>query len=400
MFRSKRSQCAASMRRWSPREPGPSPTVRPAGRRGILCAVISSRIWSVAIGAAAAGIDRTAVAAMHLRNARVRARAESLGPEQRMAALAAIAETYDRAENFGAPDAFFTPPALVSPRLASVRSRVWDASWASAYEPYGREVRDRYLAHVNNRTAWARLVLGDRPRPAVILVHGYLGGHWRIEERQFPVEWLDRKGLDVAIPVLPFHALRGDGGAPRFPGGDPRFTNEGFRQAVYDLRALAAFLRARGAPSVGIMGMSLGGYTAALLATVEPSLAFAVPMIPLASVADFALEQGRLVGSAAQVELQHRALERANWVVSPLARPCLLPRDRVLVIAAAADRITPITHARRIARHFGVRLVTMPGGHLLQIGRGDAFREVARLLGGLGILPARYRRSESQTARS
>jgi hypothetical protein len=31
----------------------------------------------------------------------------------------------------------------------------------------------------------------------------------------------------------------------------------------------------------------------------------------------------------------------------------------------------------------------MPGGHLLQIGRGDAFREVARFLGRLGILPPR-----------
>src|SRR5262249_1396975 len=152
----------------------------------------------------------------------------------------------------------------------------------------------RYLAHVANRTAHARLRLGPRPRPAVILIHGYLGGHYGMEERAWPVAWLDRKGLDVALPILPFHAPRGDGRAPPLPSGDPRVTNEGFRQAAHDIRALAAWLRARGAPSVGVMGMSLGGYTTALLATLEPTLAFAVPMIPLASVADFALEQGRL----------------------------------------------------------------------------------------------------------
>src|SRR5258708_6261513 len=81
---------------------------------------------------------------------------------------------------------------------------------------------------------------------------------------------------------------------PPFPGNDPRFGNEGFRQAVADLRVLMTLLRERGAPSVGIMGMSLGGYASALLATVQRDLAFAVPMIPLASLANAARDQGRL----------------------------------------------------------------------------------------------------------
>src|SRR5260221_165757 len=83
--------------------------------------------------------------------------------------------------------------------------------------------------------------------------------------------------------------------------------------------ALAGFLRARGAPTVGAMGMSLGGYSTALFATVDDALGFAVPIIPLASIADFARDQGRL-GDAAQSKEQHKALEAANRVVSPLAR--------------------------------------------------------------------------------
>jgi dienelactone hydrolase len=343
----------------------------------------------LAIGATAAGVDRAFLAAVRLRSSRVRARAESLGHDQRLAALADIAEAYPLRE----PDTYFAPPAAVTPRLEHVRREgdveIIDASWTSGYEPFGAAVRSRYLAHKNNLDARARLRLAARPRPAVILVHGYMGGFYGIEERAWPVEWLDRIGLDVALPILPFHAMRGDGGPPRFPGSDPRVTNEGFRQAVHDLRALAAYLRARGAPSVGIMGMSLGGYTTALLATLEPELAFAVPMIPLASVADYALEQGRLRGGPAEAELQHAALERAHWVVSPFARRSVVPAERVLVIGARADRITPIAHAERIARHIGAPLVTMAGGHLLQVGRGDAFRAVARLLGALDILPPR-----------
>ena len=44
--------------------------------------------------------------------------------------------------------------------------------------------------------------------------------------------------------------------------------NEGFGHAIYDLRALAMFLRKRGASAVGVMGMSLGGYTTGLWASV------------------------------------------------------------------------------------------------------------------------------------
>jgi predicted alpha/beta hydrolase family esterase len=130
--------------------------------------------------------------------------------------------------------------------------------------------------------------------------------------------------------------------------------------------------------------MSLGGYTTALLATVEQRLAFAVPLIPLASIADFARDQGRL-GDGEQARLQHAALEEANAVVSPLTRKSLVPAERILVIGAESDRITPIAHAERIARHFGAPLHRFHGGHLLQFGRGDAFREVRKMWERIGV---------------
>lgn len=349
------------------------------------------------LGRAASTFDRAVVVAMEMRNRGVRARAESLSHGERMERLALIRDAYGAPELVSNPDAYFVPPAAITPHLVRVRGlaardgraggSVYDASWDSAYEPFDAVVRDAYDAHERNRTAHARLYLSREPRPAIILVHGYMAGQWAVEERAWPIEWLVRRGLDVAIAVLPFHALRGraEGGAPPFPGADPRFTNEGFRQAIADIRALSAFLRARGAPSVGVMGMSLGAYTASLLATVERDLAFAVPLIPLASIADFARDQGRL-GEGETSRLQHRALEEANWVVSPLARPSLVAKERMIVVGASADRITPIAHAERLAAHFGAPLHTFHGGHLLQFGRADAFREVRRMLERLGIM--------------
>jgi acetyl esterase/lipase len=221
-----------------------------------------------------------------------------------------------------------------------------------------------------------------------------MGGQWVLEEAGWPLAWLARRGLDVALPLLPFHALRAGAhrGAPPFPGSDPRVTNEGFRQAVSDVVSLARWLRARGAPHVGVMGMSLGGYTSSLLATVSRDIDFVMPLLPLASIADFARDQGRL-GLGEMADVQHAALERANWIVSPLARPLVLPPSRALVVAGEHDRITPSAHARRIATHFGCELVTIPGGHLVQLGRAEAFRGLASMLEREGIIEARPHRA-------
>jgi dienelactone hydrolase len=339
------------------------------------------------LGTAAASFDRAVVAAIQLRNRSVRAQAEKLSHDERLARLAEIRAVYGEPRFLDEPDSFFVPPRPIDPMVRPVRPRVLDLSWPSAYQPFGEAVRASYLSHEKNQVAHARLFFGEgKGRPAVILVHGYMAGHWHIEERAWPVEWLVRRGLDVAILVLPFHALRGvRDRAPAFPGADPRFTNEGFRQAMGDLRGLVGWLVDRGAPSVGVMGMSLGGYTTSLAATVEPRIGFAVPIIPLASIADFARDQGRL-GEGEQMEVQHAALEAANWVVSPLARKAKVPSDRILVIGAEADRITPMAHAERLARHFDARLHRLPGGHLLQFGRREAFLEVGRMLRRLGLM--------------
>jgi pimeloyl-ACP methyl ester carboxylesterase len=326
------------------------------------------------------------------------ARGETLGHDDRMLWLEKIHAIYGDERHVHEPDGFFGPRGELEPEDVAVRSfarggRVVDLLWRSRSTVFCDDVAPIYGACRANHTVTARLFLhNDRPRPTAILVHGYLGGHFAFEEKVWPMSWFFERGLDLALAVLPFHGVRADGarkGSPIFPGSDPRVTVEGFRQAVIDLRDLVSLLQARGAPAVGIMGMSLGGYTTALMATLEPRLAFAVPMIPLASLADFAREQGRLVGTLEEQDLQWQALERAHSVVSPLRRTPRIDADRMLVLAAEGDSITPIEHARRIATHLDAPLETFVGGHLLQFGRGAAFRSFGRLVGRLGLLDPR-----------
>ena len=56
-------------------------------------------------------------------------------------------------------------------------------------------------------------------------------------------------------------------------------------------------------------------------------------------------------------------------------RPRISP-ERVLVIGAEADRITPLVHAEQLARHFEAPLLRVAGGHLVQVWRREAYRAV------------------------
>jgi pimeloyl-ACP methyl ester carboxylesterase len=348
---------------------------------------------------AAAAFDRAATLAALTPSARRkrRDRAESLGHGARMEALARLVETYEPLTGAGV----FRAAAAIDPEGRRVRrltdGKVDDLRWPSGFVPFADGVGERFESVLQNRRAAVRFFRHDhtttaegRARPAVLLIHGYLGGKHALEERMWPLRWLyGRLGFDVALLVLPFHGVRarpGRKGAPPFPGSDPRMAVEGFRQAIGELGDLVAWLHERGNSHVGVMGMSLGGYTTSLAATVDPSLAFAVPVIPLASLADFANDQGRLGATVEEASSQHAALERVYGPVSPLHREPAIESRRILIVAAQADRITPLHHAKRLANHFGAPLETFVGGHLLQFGRARGFRRVGRMLGELGVI--------------
>jgi hypothetical protein len=159
------------------------------------------------------------------------------------------------------------------------------------------------------------------------------------------------------------------------------------------------FLRRRGHPAVGLLGMSLGGYTAALAATVDAGFDFLVPIVPLASLPDFAREHGDLPEAPEPRALEHELLERVYRHVSPVDRAPLIESERVLVIGARADRITPFSHARRLAAHFRAPLVAWHGGHLWQLGRGRAFERLGELLRAVSNLEPSTATSDRTTPR-
>jgi hypothetical protein len=348
-----------------------------------------------------ASIDKVLARAVTGRSeaARRRSRAESLGHEERVVALERIASAYSETAH-DPEQGFFartTHPEVTEREVGEktkdgILTRVVDLSWASARPTYLEDpvLRERYGRSPANQRGAARLFLGRgrRDRPTAILVHGYRAGQFPVEERVWPIGWLLRRGMNVALHVLPFHGLRNDRPVPAFPGSDPRFTNEGFRQAIFDLRVLREHVERGGSRAVGAMGMSLGGYTVSLWATLDP-LAFVAPIIPLASFADVARAAGRLVGSEEQQALQQTRLEEAHRVASPFARASRVEKGAAIVIAGEGDRITPLAHAERLRDHLDAEYVTFAGGHILQVGRSEGFRALGRVLERRGLFASR-----------
>jgi hypothetical protein len=87
-------------------------------------------------------------------------------------------------------------------------------------------------------------------------------------------------------------------------------------------------LRARGASAIGAMGMSLGGYTTALWASLDRELAFAVAMIPAVDLSALLWRHGdasptRRQAAAAGVSAE--LLAEVFAVHAPTTRPCLVP---------------------------------------------------------------------------
>ncbi|MCA9547919.1 MAG: hypothetical protein KC613_26120 [Myxococcales bacterium] len=330
-------------------------------------------------GIAAGAVDAGVVRALQLVGRKGRPPRPVSHPGAVLRELAEVARAYpaDAPDFWRGPEPHRTPVSRLVHPLA--RGALLELTWPSDERPYREGARLK--TQRRNRTAVARLHAHQAARPTVVLVHGYGAGQWRTEQRLWPLRALYDSGLDVAQIVLPFHGVRADPrrrGGPPFPSANPRRTIEGMRQAVHDLLDLVGWLQRRGAPRVGVVGMSLGAYVSALAATVHPLDALGL-MIPLASLADYARDHGGLaVGEVGRT--QHAAIERAYGIIDPLARAPQVGPGRVWIAAADADRITPPQHAARLAAHLGAPVQRWPGGHLLQIGRKQADRDLLAFL--------------------
>lgn len=261
-----------------------------------------------------------------------------------------------------------TPPPLlaVEERDARVgRLPYRRLSFESGWAPHaGEPGRGRWQGYAANRTAHAWVLRhAGAARPWVVCVPGFRMGQPAIDFAGFRAGWLHQTlGVNVAIAVLPFHGPRragrrsGDG----YLTGDFVDTIHAQAQAVWDLRRLVGWLRREGAPAVGVYGVSLGGYTAALLAALDGDLERVVAGIPASCFVGLARSSvpAGLLPFAERAGFPFERIESLMRVVSPLALPPSVPTGRCFVYAGTADRLAPPEQAWDLWRHWGRPSIT------------------------------------------
>jgi pimeloyl-ACP methyl ester carboxylesterase len=293
----------------------------------------------------------------------------------------ALADQADAGKSFPAPTRDILvhemPASALAYRPNGVPHRL--LAFESPFRALHPELRKIYAQRRRNRQAFAQhWYHEDGPRPTLIVVHGFGADHYAVNACLLSLRRFYERGYDLLLFTLPFHGYRAEhlsafSGSGLFAHGLSTF-NEAMAHAVHDLRVYIGHLLASGAPSVGITGLSIGGYTSALLAAVDSRLAYCIPNAPVVSPADLAMEWqpiGYLLERLMRrqgiglVELRHLVACH-----SPLTYAPKLAGERMLIVGGAGDRMTPPRHVRLLHAHWpGSRLHWYPGNHVLHLGQ-------------------------------
>jgi len=300
---------------------------------------------------------------------------------------------------FESPERYHrTPPPPRSVAIVSARSPFVDyrhLTFASGYEPYaGEPGRERWFSYEANRNAHAWLLEHEgEPRPWLVCVPGYRMGNPFVDFTGFRVRWLHNTlGLNVAIPVMPLHGPRqkgrrsGDG----YLTGDFLDTLHAQTQSVWDVRRLLAWLREEKNPQkIAVQGVSLGGYTASLLASVEEKIDCLIAGIPAADLLRMirSTTPSFLLRAAGKMGLVIEDVERLFKVISPLSIPAVVPRQKRFLYAGLVDRLTTPDHAFALWHHWDrPRSAWYQGSHVSFMWERDVKNLITEALADCGLI--------------
>ena len=328
----------------------------------------------------------------------------SLNPVQ-LARDVAMSEFYKAKADMADPAAFFKKPdssrvVVESSSAGLLRFKPKDGkcellSFDSPFRAVNPSMRERYPRRKRNLRAVAQYWRHDNgPRPTICVIHGFMADPYWLNRMFFALPWFYKQGYDILLYTLPHHGKRQAllspfSGHGLFAHGISHL-NESMAHAVYDFRIFMDFLEAQGVRKIGVTGISLGGYTAALLAAVEERLHFAIPNVPVVSLPDLVLEWFPLnLPIKAVLKATNTSVREARHMLavhSPLSYPSLVPKERLMLIAGAGDRLAPPKHGRLLWDHWDrCRIHWFPGNHLIHLDQGKYLKEIARFLRETGF---------------
>lgn len=319
-------------------------------------------------------------------------RAEAQRERDNIAFYVGLAKHKDAAQSFPAP----TTVPSVSSRAANpiaeyiARGHVHNSSFASTFEPINPEMHDKWKGlKRNNIVRFQHWRHDDGPRPTLCVIHGFMGSPYLVNGLFFSLPWFYRSGYDVLLYTLPFHGRRAENHSPFsgygfFANGMTGFA-EAMGQAVYDFRSILNWLQDKGVERIALTGISLGGYTSALVASADDRLEAVIPNVPLvtpASAFDDWWPASKVVQLARFASGMSREEAYSSFAYhSPLNYQPQVAKDRRLIITGLGDRLAPPDHAEALWKHWDrCALHWFPGNHVLHVSQPEYLRRTNRFL--------------------
>jgi pimeloyl-ACP methyl ester carboxylesterase len=305
-----------------------------------------------------------------------------------------LAAEHDPALSFPAPRStpriYSRPANPVAEWIAN--GPVHNIRFNSSFEPVNPAMRDSWRRLTRNKVVRAQHWRhDDGPHPTLCVIHGFMGSAYLFNGLFFSLPWFYRSGYDVLLYTLPFHGRRAEKYSPfsgygYFSHGLTGFA-EAMAQAVHDFRSVIDYLQFTGVEKIALTGISLGGYTTALIAAVEDRLEAVIPNVPVVAVeaeldewfpANKLFTLGRRIGGITRDEFA-----AASAYHSPLNYTPVIPRDRRLIITGLGDRLAPPEQAEMLWHHWDhCDLHWFPGNHILHVSQPEYLRRMTRFLRG------------------
>jgi pimeloyl-ACP methyl ester carboxylesterase len=305
---------------------------------------------------------------------------------------AELASERDPAKSFPAPTQLpqvWSRPA--NPLAAWIaRGTVDNIAFASSFTAINPAMRKPWSAWESNNIVRAQHWRhDDGPHPTLCVIHGFMGSSYLVNGRFFSLPWYYRSGYDVLMYTLPFHGKRAEKFSPfsgfgYFAGGLSGFA-EAMAQAVHDFRSIVDYLRHTGVDRIALTGISLGGYTSALVASVDDRLEAVIPNCPVvipATMFDEWFPANKLVGLGLRLtNISRDELTAGLSYHCPLNYSPLIPKDRRMLITGLGDRMAPPGQALMLWHHWDrCALHWFPGSHVLHVSQLDYLRRMTSFL--------------------
>jgi len=282
-------------------------------------------------------------------------------------------------------------------RVLDPRQLHVNRSWESLDGPKWRELElegesDGPGGHWGSRRflSTAHIRQNSGPAPFVLLLHGYAVPQTTYDR------WLARqmrqRGAHTARLDLPYHlrrTLRGQRSGDGYFSLDPAHIRAVVRQSVEDAAAIIAWARAEVTPHVSVVGVSLGGLIATLLA-VQLDLDRVIAIAPFCDPATTlsqrpptpSLRHLGMIGDDIQSWGPDRAAAGRflDSTLAPLVARHFTPRtpgDRITLVRAMQDLVVGADPVTELAEAWQTELWTYPHGHMTVMSASGIARRIA-----------------------